>query len=154
MINGSLWVWDGAEREYQGAIELNPNYPTAHQWYSIHFDYLGRFDQEMVELKRAQQLDPLSLIISTDLEELYLTLGDLNSALEQCQKTIQLDPYYPSGHGDLGSVYLKQGRHAEALKEFQKAVELSGRASDLLTPLGAGSPTSGKHAEADGIVKG
>jgi serine/threonine protein kinase/tetratricopeptide (TPR) repeat protein len=153
LINDSLWLWDEAEKEYKRAIELNPNYPTAHQWYSIHFDYLARFDEEMVELKRAQQLDPLSLIISTDLEELHLTLGDLNSALEQCQKTIQLDPYYPSGHEDLGSVYLKQGREAEAITEFQRAVELSGRSSDMLSSLGAGYAIVGKSAKALAVVK-
>jgi serine/threonine protein kinase/TolB-like protein/Tfp pilus assembly protein PilF len=152
IINDFLWQWDEAEREYKRAIDLNPNYPSAHQWYGLHFNFLSQFDKEMVEIKRAQQLDPLSLAISANLEELYLNIGDLTSALEQCRRTIQLDPYWPEGHKDLGWVYLAQGRYVEAIAEFQKAVELTRRTSGLGS-LGVGYALAGKRAEALAILK-
>ena len=64
-INDSLWQWAEAETEYKRALELNPNYATAHQWYFLHLLMVGRTEEAMAEIKRAQELDPLSVIINT-----------------------------------------------------------------------------------------
>jgi len=61
------WDWEGAEKEYKRAIELNPSYATAHHWYAFYFMWNDRFDEAIEEIKRARELDPLSLIISADI---------------------------------------------------------------------------------------
>jgi TolB-like protein/Tfp pilus assembly protein PilF len=147
------WRWDEAEKEFKRAIELNPNYPTAHQWYSLLLRDEGRFDQSVVEIKRAQELDPLSLIIGQNVAQDYLLLrGDVNSALEQVRRIIELDPSYPRGHEVLGWVYLKQGRNSEAIAELRKAVS-SGNDRRPLSSLGYGYAISGRRAEALSVLK-
>jgi tetratricopeptide (TPR) repeat protein len=80
------WDWLGAEQEFRRAIELNPSYATAHQRYAIYLTAVGRIQQAVEEIKRAQDLDPLSLIINTDLG-LILYLGrHYDEAIEQYQK--------------------------------------------------------------------
>ena len=132
LINNSLWQFEEAEKEYKRAISVNPNYPTAHHWYSRHLRILGRLDEALAEIKRAQELDPLSPVISGNAALVYLLKNDLKSAIEQYKTTIELDPSFPSAHDDLGFAYLKQRRYEEATAEFQKAVESSGRASRYL----------------------
>ncbi len=77
------WDWSEAERQYKRAIELNPNYATAHHWYGEFLAYMGRFDEGLAEIKRAQELDPLSLIISTDLGKVYFLKRDYQQAEAQ-----------------------------------------------------------------------
>jgi tetratricopeptide (TPR) repeat protein len=89
-----LWEWGEAEKEFKRAISLNPNYPTAHQWYNLYLRRTGRFDEALAEIKRAHELDPLSLVINSNIAALYLMMCNLNSAVEQCRKTIELDPNY------------------------------------------------------------
>jgi len=144
----NLWQWEQAEEEFKWAIKLNPNYPTAHHWYSTYLLDLGRNDEAMAEIKRAHELDPLSLIIGTTLTYAYYAEGDVNSSIAQCKRVIDLDPNFPRAHEYLGLAYLKQGRHSEAIGELQKAVELSGRERRPLRDLGYGYAISGKRAEA------
>jgi tetratricopeptide (TPR) repeat protein len=95
-IHQRQWRWAEAEQEYSRAIALNPNYPTAHHWYSIYFRVKGQFDDAFRESKRAQELDPLSLIINNNLAHAYYLKNDLNSAIEQWQKLFELDPRFPN----------------------------------------------------------
>lgn len=90
LVNSLLWNWVEAEKEFKRGIELNPNYATAHQWYGNQLVVLGRFDEALAKYKRAQELEPLSLIVSANLAEGYLAKGDLNSAFEQCQLAIPM----------------------------------------------------------------
>lgn len=110
--------WAGAEREYRRAIELNPNYAAAHHWYGESLAYVGRFDEAVAEVKRAQELDPLSLIIGTDLGNVYYLSRQYDRAVEQLQKTLELDPDYPMAHLWLGLAYSAQGRHEAAIAEL------------------------------------
>src|SRR6266516_4419285 len=112
-------------RSRKRTLSLNPNYPTGHQWYSVHLRTLGRLDEALAEIKHAQELDPLSPIISENVTASYLQKGDLDAAIEQARKIIELDPNYPGGHQKLGVVYLRQQRYPEAIVEFQKAVDMS-----------------------------
>nr|MBA3354738.1 protein kinase [Pyrinomonadaceae bacterium] len=152
-IHENSWQWYEAEKGYKRAIELNPNYPTAHQWYSIHLRDVGRFDQALTEIKRAQELDPLSLVINENIAEVYLLMGQVNASIEQSKKVIELDPNFLWGHNDLGMAYLQQGRYTEALAELQKVVEGSGRVGSSLGNLGYGYAVSGKRSEALSILK-
>jgi TolB-like protein/Flp pilus assembly protein TadD/class 3 adenylate cyclase len=152
LINLSSWQFGKAEKEYKRGIELNPNYPTAHHFYSGYLHLLGRLDEAMAEVKRAQQLDPLSRVISDNLVVIYFFKGDLNAGIEQCKKNIELDPNYPRAHSHLGWAYLKQGREQEAMTELQKAVEVSGRGSQELGYLGYAYGALGKRAEATAVL--
>jgi serine/threonine-protein kinase len=149
-----LWRWAEAEAEFKRAINLNPNYPTAHHWFST--SYLlakRRFDDALGEIKRAQELDPLSPIISTNVCGAYLLKNDPDSAIAECQRVIQLDPGFLLAHTDLGWAYFKQRRYEEATAEFQKAVELSGRGGYFLSHLGYSYAVTGRRAEALAVLK-
>jgi len=147
------WQFAEADKEFKRAIELNPNYATAHQWYHVYYRILDRLDEAFAEIKRAQQLDPLSSIITINVGDLYALKGDLNSAIEEYKKIIDLDPSFPRAHAHLGLAYLRQGHQQEAIAELQKGVELSGRASELLSFLGYGYGAMGKRSEAMAVLK-
>jgi TolB-like protein/Flp pilus assembly protein TadD len=151
-INNQLWQWAEAEQEFKRAIELNPNYPTAHHWYCLYLRDVGRFDASFAEIKRAQELDPLSIAISGNVALAHLLQGDVNAAAEQSRKMIELNPDDNNGHYFLGRAYLKQGRNTDAIAELQKAVELDG-ASSLLRELGYAYAVTGKRNEAAAIIK-
>jgi serine/threonine protein kinase/tetratricopeptide (TPR) repeat protein len=119
------WDWSGAEKEFRRAIELNPNYGTAHQWYAEDvLMRLGRFEEAVAEIKRAKAVDPLSLIINSVECEVLAFAGDYDNAIKQGHKTIELDPNFPDGHFELGRAYEYKGMYNEAIREFQKAEPL------------------------------
>lgn len=153
VINRNLWQWGEAENGFKRAIELNPNYPTTHHWYSTYLHTVGRLEEAMREIKRAQELDPLSPIIGVNVAVVYRLQGDLDSAIEEAKKVIELDPNFPLAHDNLGLSFLKQRRYPEAIAEFQKAVELSGRASLYFGSLGHSYALLGNHSEALAILK-
>ena len=149
-----LWQWEEADEEFNLAIRLGPNYPTAHQWYGLYLRDVGRIDEALTEIKQAHELDPLSLIIGQNLASVYVIQGDVNSSIEQARTVIDLDPNYPRGHSALGSAYLKQGRYSEAIAELHKAVDLaSQRDRAPLRYLGYAYAISGKRAEALASIK-
>ncbi len=153
-VHQHLWQFGEAEREFKRAIELNPNYSNAHHWYSAFLRMAGRLNESMTEIKRAQQLDPLSPIINVNVGNLYILLnGDVNAAVGEYKKAIELDPNFPRAHEDLGAAYLRLGRGPEAIAEFQKAAEASGRAAKELGYLGYGYAIVGNRTEANAILK-
>jgi tetratricopeptide (TPR) repeat protein len=148
-----LWQWERAESEFKRAIELDLNYPTAHQWYSLLLRDEGRFDEAMFEIKRAQELDPLSLIIGQSVAQSYLLLkGDVIRAHEEARRVVDLDPNYPRGLEVLGWVYLKQGRNSEAIAQLQKAVAVGGDRR-IFSSLGYAFGISGRRAETLNMLK-
>jgi len=146
------WDKNGAEREFKKAIELNPNYPTAHHWYSRFLRGVGRQDEAFSEIKRAAELDPLSLIFLNNIAEIYLDRGDLNASFNTCQRMNELDPGFWSAHSVLGIIFVKQGRFTEAKAEAQKAVELSNRSGGSLALLGYVIARSGRRDEAQSVI--
>ena len=121
---GLEWLeWDlaGAEREYKRALELNPDYPTAHQRYGVFLITSGRSDEGLQELKRALELDPASLPINADLGNFYcLALGKADLGIAQLKKTIELEPNWPRAHALLSNCYGEKGMWNEAMAEIQK----------------------------------
>ncbi|HSB08878.1 MAG TPA: tetratricopeptide repeat protein [Blastocatellia bacterium] len=115
----------GAEREYKQAIELNPNYATAYHRYANLQASAGRPDDALQTMKRAQELDPLSLIINTSLGQIYNINGRYDEAIEQLRKTLEMDPTFIHARGFLGMAYLKRGMYEDAIREIEKARELS-----------------------------
>jgi eukaryotic-like serine/threonine-protein kinase len=114
--------WPGASKSLQRAMELNPRYATAHQWYAWYLFVAERFDEALASLQRAQELDPLSLIINDHLGYALLLAGRPEEALAQLIKTRELDPAFPWTHWRLGSVYLALGRLEESIEAFDVVV--------------------------------
>lgn len=153
LIYQEMWRWGEAEAEFRRALRLNPNYATAHHWFSIYLRARGRLDDSLKEIELAKEIDPLSPVINQNIAELSLLKNDLNAAVEVCQRINELDPNFPGGHDELGFAYLKQHNYKAAIAEFQKTVELSGNASRYQGDLGYGYAVTGNQAEARAILK-
>lgn len=114
------WDWVGAEQEFKRAIELNPNYTTAHQWYGLFLAGMRRFPEAEIEVRRAQQLDPVSSIVSMAIAEVYTWENHDGAAIAEYQKVIALDPSFAGAHGNIAHLYEKKRLYAEALNSEQQ----------------------------------
>ena len=108
------WDWQAAEREYQRAIQLDPSYATAHQWYAECLTFQGRFDQALAESAKARQLDPLSLIISADHAAILYFSRQFPAAIEEFQSILKMEPGYARANLVIYA-YTESGRYADAL---------------------------------------
>ena len=147
------WDWAAAETEYKRAIQLNPGYPTAHQWYSWHLLMMGRNREGIRELRKAENLDPLSLIIGADIADAFCVSRLYNEAAEQSRKVLEMDQNFAVGHYELGQALEQMHRHGEAIVEFQRAIELSGHSGAFDSNLGYAYAVSGRREEAIQIIK-
>ncbi len=129
------WDFPGAETDFKRAIELNSNYATAHHWYGWYLAVMGRFDEGFAELKKAQELDPLSLVISTNLGKVLSFAHRYDEAIQQYRRTLEMDPNFFKAHVDLGIAYEQKGMHAEAVAEWLKARTLSGESEARVAKL-------------------
>jgi TolB-like protein/DNA-binding winged helix-turn-helix (wHTH) protein/Tfp pilus assembly protein PilF len=110
--------WQTAEKEYRRAIELNPNYATAHHWYAEHLALLGRFDEALRESERARELDPLSLIIAVDNGEILYFSRQYDRAIQQFRAVSEMEQNYPRSH-IVNFAYVERGMFAEALADIE-----------------------------------
>jgi TolB-like protein/DNA-binding winged helix-turn-helix (wHTH) protein/Tfp pilus assembly protein PilF len=147
------WDWPGAEREFRRAIELNPGYATAHQWYAELLSQIGRHEEALAEIKLAEQLDPFSLIINVVHGDALRSAGQYDLAIEQLQKTLEIDPNFAHAHFHLGMTYLLKVAFADAIAEFQKAVSLSPNVTDYKGGLGYAYAVAGDRAEARKLLE-
>jgi tetratricopeptide (TPR) repeat protein len=147
------WDWKAAEGEYKQAIKLKPEYATAHQWYSWHLIMMGRNSDGMLELRKAQSLDPLSLIVSADIADALCVAHLYDEAVLQSKKTLEMDPNFAIGHYELGQAFEQKHMHDEAIAEFQRAIELSGHSGAFDSNLGYVYAVLGRREEAETIVK-
>jgi TolB-like protein/DNA-binding winged helix-turn-helix (wHTH) protein/Tfp pilus assembly protein PilF len=148
VLDGFDWDLDAGGNEFRRAIELNPGYATAHHWYAWHLSLLGRFDEAIVEMRKAENLDPLSLIINADLAELLGLAHSYDESIRQSRKTIEMDPNFALAHNQLAQAYLQKHMYAEAVAELQKAVKLSGDSPTCIANLARAYVASGKRSEA------
>jgi len=115
-----------ANREFRRAIELNPNYATAHHWYGESvLTPLGQFEDGVAELKRALQLDPLSVIINADVGTVLTSARRYDEAIEQLRKTLEMDPSFYYAHYHLGEALEMKGLNEDAVAEYEKATALN-----------------------------
>jgi TolB-like protein/Tfp pilus assembly protein PilF len=143
------WDWSAAEHEFKRAIDLKPNYSTAHHWYSFYLSAMGHAEEAIVEIKRAQELEPLSLFLNSDVGFALGRARQYDEAVAQLRKTIELDPTFGYPHFHLGLVYEQMGMYDAAIDELRKAVDLSPKGAYLtLASLGHSYALSGKRAEA------
>jgi len=121
------YVWDqlAAERELRRAIELKPNYATAYQWLAVSYAFLQRADEAIAASHRAEELDPLSLIIGADTGFDLILLRRYDEAIAQAQKTLKLDPNFYRAHYLLGWAYIQKGMYSEATAECRRSIELN-----------------------------
>lgn len=144
--------WAGAVKEYRRAIELSPNYATAHHWYGLSLTMLGRHEEAIEEVKRALELDPLSIIINTNVAWVYYFARRYDLATELFQKAIDMDPNFAVAHQRLGGTYLQTGKFDKAIEEFKKAMTISPESTEILAMLGHGYAVSGKRREAEEVL--
>jgi serine/threonine protein kinase/Tfp pilus assembly protein PilF len=142
------WDWQGAENEYRRAIELNPNYPTAHHWYAAQLLLQGRMDQALQEIKKAQQLDPLSLGINKDYAVILLYARDYDKALEQCRKTLEIEPHFGGMSTYIAQIYELKQKYPEAVAELEKSHAEFPEDVEITYSLGQAYALSGKKEAA------
>ncbi len=138
------WDWDATEKGFKRAIELNPGYPQAHLWYAISFFLMkGRVEEALAEMKRAQELDPLSLIINNDIGLMHFFAGRYERAVEEFHRTLEIDPNFFVAHQSLGFAYLEMGKFEEAIEELKQALVLSKQSAVVLASLGQAYAAAG-----------
>jgi TolB-like protein/Tfp pilus assembly protein PilF len=120
------WDWTGAEREFRRAIELNPNYATAYQWFAMTLLNLGRTSEAIKEINKALELDPLSLINNTAAGVVYAHTGRQDKAVEQAEKILDMDPTFGFAHEILAYVNERRGKYDEAVEGRLKAYSFAG----------------------------
>ena len=142
--------WDSglAEREFKRAIQLSPNYAAAHQWYGLVLMVQRRFDESVREFSLAQNLDPLSLILSIDKGVVYYYSGRQDKAIEGAQQVLAHDANFADAHLLLGMAQERQAQFKVAIQEIDKYLERSGHDADALMKLGVAYAHSGDRARA------
>jgi TolB-like protein/Tfp pilus assembly protein PilF len=142
------WDWTGAAEGFRRAIQLNPSYATAYQRYSLYSIAMGRFDDSLEQIKKARDLEPLSISINTSLGwRLYLA-REYDRSIAQLRDTLEMDPSYEWAHLTLGQAYEQKGQYALALQELQRAVEISSSSPLMVSALAHAYALSGNHSEA------
>jgi eukaryotic-like serine/threonine-protein kinase len=144
--------WATAEREYNRAIELNPNYALSYELYSYLLTANGRMDESITMVKRGLEADPLSALLSDDLAQTYYLARRYDESLDQYRKSLEIDPNRPGAFAGIAMVYQQKGMYDEAIKFYEKAISGSGRTPNVLVVLAYAYATSGRKAEATKIA--
>src|SRR5215469_1040608 len=147
------WNWTGAENKLQRAIELNPGYATAHQWYGHLLAYQERHEEACSEVKRTLELDPLSLVMNSNAAFMYFFARDFDAAVERARKTIELDPHFGPPYLCLGQALEQKAFFPEAIQAFKGGLVHSDRAPFMLAALGHAYAMSGDTSAALVILK-
>ena len=142
------WDWAGAEKEFRQAFDLNPDYATAHEWYALYLAIIGRFDEALAEVRRAQELDPLSIIISAIVGLIFYLARRYDEAIEQYNKTFEMDPNFSIAHLYQGAAYADKAMWKEAIAAWKKLVTVTEGSPFAVGYLGFGYAMSGQRNEA------
>jgi len=139
-------------KEFERSIDLNPNYPTAHQWYGrLTLLATGHFDRAMAEAKRAVELDPISPIGGTDVGTVYMVTRRYDEAIAQLRRTLETDPDFYWAHRQLGLALELKGAAGDAIVEYQRASELNDDPR-VLAFVGHAEASMGRETEARAIL--
>jgi tetratricopeptide (TPR) repeat protein len=142
------WDWKESNRLSQRAIELDPSYATAHQWYGQHLVCQGRFEEGLASVQRARELDPLSPVMNSTLGTVLYLGRRYDEAIEQFRRTLELDQTFVGAHVHLGLAYLHKGLHTEALQEVQRARDLAPSTLEFPSFLAYAHALAGNRPEA------
>ena len=121
VLEHAQWDWAGAEREYQRAIQLDPNYASAYHWYANNLSIRDRHDEAISRGKRAVELDPLSPIVHVALGHAYYLAERYDEAIGQMKRALEIEPSFANAHQFLGQVYARKGLDVEAVAEFRQS---------------------------------
>jgi len=146
------WDWNSAEKEYQRSIELSPNFATGHQWYGEFLSAMGRGEEGLAEIRKAQELDPLSPVVYVSQGIALVYLRRYDEAIQQARKSLEIDPNFPRAVSLLASAHLFKGAQAEAIQEAERAVVVSDSSVEYLGLLGFTYGMAGRRAEAGKIL--
>ncbi|MGC2197824.1 MAG: tetratricopeptide repeat protein [Terriglobales bacterium] len=146
------WDWSGAEQEFQRAIELNPGCVQAYHWCSTLLSMLGRQAEALREKTRALAMDPLSVVIRTDLARMFYFSRDYDQSFEQYRAALEMDPNFAFAHLWLAQVYQQKSRFAEALSELKTGMRLCSDSPFALAKLGHGYAVAGRSVEALAVL--
>jgi serine/threonine-protein kinase len=151
------WTFDGdwkrAEEEFRKAIEINPGYATAHQWYAEYLAAMGRLDEAEQEIRVAQSLDPMSPVIGVDWGLIAYYRRQYDEAIARYRQTLDMEPDFIQGHLALGLAYAQTGQYDEATAVLGKSVEMSGRAPVTIAALGYSLGRAGNSEAAGEILE-
>ncbi len=149
-----LFDFNRAEREFKRAIELNPNYATAHHWYGHgYLEARKRYDEAIREIREAQKLDPLSSIIATNLGDVLFAAGRLGESIEQYRSIIQTDPDFAYAHSRLGMALIATSAFEEAIAEVEKSWILSQENVETKAILAYAYSAAGRREDAEKILE-
>jgi serine/threonine protein kinase/tetratricopeptide (TPR) repeat protein len=146
------WDWDGAERGFRRSIELNPDYATAHLWYSLLLAAMERFDEAFIEITRAEEAEPLSLVINFNLGRILYFARQYDEAEKQCLKTLEIYPNFFLGYRRLGMIYTEKLMYEEAEAQLKRSLELSPDNSETLSALGYNYAVWGRTDDARRVL--
>ncbi|HEY7680417.1 MAG TPA: winged helix-turn-helix domain-containing protein [Terriglobia bacterium] len=124
------WDWAAAEREFRRALELGPGNVSAHRWYALYLETMGRHDQAVEHLQRAVSLDPLSIGLHDTATNLWFLARGYDQAIEHARKILELDPNDPRGYEQLSVSLIQKGEYAQAIAELRKGLALTGKSRD------------------------
>jgi len=147
------WDWGKSEEDFRRAIALKPNYAPAHLWYAMHLAAMGRHGESIAEVKRAQELDPLSLIMNTSVGLMLYLAGRYQDAVLQLHKALELDPNFFVAHWELSLAYEQKRMFDEARSELEKARALSPGNPTILESLAEVDALSGRRTQARDILR-
>jgi TolB-like protein/DNA-binding winged helix-turn-helix (wHTH) protein/Flp pilus assembly protein TadD len=144
--------WQGADREFKRALELDHNYAPAHHWYSMYLGLEGRREQALAEAEKACELDPLSAVVGANLAKTLQEQGQYDKAIERAKRTLDLEPNSAVTHAVLGLAYQDKRMYAEAISELRKALQLGGPPEEMRGLLGYAFAVSGDSANAGKMI--
>ncbi len=147
------WDWLGAELEYKRALQLNPNSALAHRLYADYCLAVGWAQEAIQEIRRALDLDPLSLVINMELAWNFYLTREYDLAAEQSLKTLEMDSGFTPAQYALGLAYEQMNRYEEAIFAFNTARHGSGNNPTTLAALGHAYARVGKRPEAQQILR-
>jgi len=142
------WDWNGAEAEFKKALELNPGYAQAHQYYADFVKSFGRFDEALEEMRKALVLDPLSYSINTGIGHVLYLSRQYDLAIDQYRKVVESDPSFIPARLWFGRPYLQKGMFEEAIEQVEEAVKLSHETTVSLATLAQAFAAAGRIADA------
>jgi tetratricopeptide (TPR) repeat protein len=146
------WDWAGAEQEYKRAIELNPGYATAYQWYALDLAAMGRMDEALPMIQRAAELDPLSLIINLNVARVLYFARQYDQAIAQSLKTLDMYPDFPLALRRLGQAYTQKKSYPQAIDAFRRGLVLNENDTETAAVLAHTYAVSGEPEEAEKIL--
>jgi serine/threonine protein kinase/Tfp pilus assembly protein PilF len=142
--------WERAEKEFNLAIELNPNSMYSHMWYGIYLAKKGQIDKALEEQERAYALDPLNIVVNYGNGAGNVWARHYDLAIQAFEKTLFMDPNFVPAYVGLAKIYLLQSKYEEALQKLDKAWELSkGSSPELVSLRGMINAKSGNRIEAE-----